>query len=106
MHRIKRKTAAVTGASSGIGEACARAFAARGANLVLLARKQDRLETLGQKLSEKGIEVIARVHDVRDRAAASDFASDLTDRGTVRDFLLSNAGLSRGSAAVHHREGG
>ena len=104
MNRIKGKTAVVTGASSGFGEACARAFAERGANLVLLARRQDRLEALAEELSETGVDVITRVHDVRDRAAASDFASDLTDRGIVPDILLNNAGLARGLSPIHEGE--
>ena len=104
MNRIKGKTAVITGASSGFGEACARAFAERGANLVLLARRQDRLEALAEELSETGVDVITRVHDVRDRAAASDFASDLTDRGIVPDILLNNAGLARGLSPIHEGE--
>ena len=104
MNRIKGKTAVVTGASSGFGEACARAFAERGANLVLLARRQDRLEALAEELSETGVDVITRVHDVRNRAAASDFASDLTDRGIVPDILLNNAGLARGLSPIHEGE--
>ena len=104
MDRIKGKTAVVTGASSGFGDACARAFAERGANLVLLARRQERLEALAEELSETGVDVITRVHDVRDRAAASDFASDLTDRGIVPDILLNNAGLARGLSPIHEGE--
>ena len=104
MNRINGKTAVVTGASSGFGEACARAFAERGANLVLLARREERLEALAKELSETGVDVITRVHDVRDRAAASDFASDLRDRGIVPDILLNNAGLARGLSPIHEGE--
>jgi 3-hydroxy acid dehydrogenase/malonic semialdehyde reductase len=101
MNRIQGKTAVVTGASSGIGEACARVFAQQGVNLVLLARREDRLEALKEELSGNGIHVITRVHDVRDRAAASAFATDLEDRGIVPDILLNNAGLARGLAPIH-----
>ena len=101
MNRLLGKTAVITGASSGFGEACARAFAERGANLVLLARRQDRLEALGEDLSGNGVDVITRVHDVRDRAAASAFAADLQDRGIVPDILLNNAGLARGLSPIH-----
>jgi len=104
MNRIKGKTAIVTGASSGFGAACARAFAELGANLVLLARRQERLEALAEELSETGVDVVTRVHDVRDRAAASDFASDLKDRGIVPDILLNNAGLARGLSPIHKGE--
>ena len=104
MNRIKGKTAIVTGASSGFGAACARSFAELGANLVLLARRQERLEALAEELSETGVDVVTRVHDVRDRAAASDFASDLKDRGIVPDILLNNAGLARGLSPIHEGE--
>ena len=104
MNRIKGKTAIVTGASSGFGAACARAFAELGANLVLLARRQERLEALAEELSETGVDVVTRVHDVRDRVAASDFASDLKDRGIVPDILLNNAGLARGLSPIHKGE--
>ena len=101
MNRIIGKTAVVTGASSGFGEACARAFAERGVNLVLLARRQDRLEALKEDLSQDGVEVVTRVHDVRDRAAASAFAVDLKDRDIVPDILLNNAGLARGLEPIY-----
>lgn len=101
MNRIKGKTAVITGASSGFGAACARAFAERGTNLILLARRQDRLEALAQELSENGVDVITRVHDVRDRAAASEFAADLKDRGIAPDILLNNAGLARGLEPIY-----
>ena len=104
MNRITGKTAVITGASSGIGEACARTFAEQGVNLVLLARREDRLEALGEELSGNGIHVITRVHDVRDRAAASAFARDLEDRGIVPDILLNNAGLARGLSPIHEGE--
>jgi 3-hydroxy acid dehydrogenase/malonic semialdehyde reductase len=101
MNRIIGKTAVITGASSGFGEACARVFAKQGANLVLLARRQDRLEAFAEELSEEDIEVITRVHDVRDRAAALDFASDLRARDIAPDILLNNAGLARGLEPIY-----
>ena len=104
MNRIIGKTAVITGASSGIGEACARAFAERGANLILLARRQDRLEALEEDLSGNGIHVITRVHDVRERGAADAFTTDLEDRGIVPDILLNNAGLARGLSPIHEGE--
>jgi NADP-dependent 3-hydroxy acid dehydrogenase YdfG len=96
MNRIKGKTAVITGASSGFGAACARVFAEQGVNLFLLARRQERLEAIAQELSETGVDIVTRVHDVRDRAAASAFAADLKDRGITPDILLNNAGLARG----------
>jgi NADP-dependent 3-hydroxy acid dehydrogenase YdfG len=104
MNRLSGKTAVITGASSGIGEACAHAFAERGTNLVLLARRKDRLEAVGQQLSGNGVQVITRVHDVRDREAAGAFAADLVERSIVPDILLNNAGLARGLSPIHEGE--
>ena len=100
MNRIRGKTAIVTGATAGIGEACARAFAERGANLVLLARRGERLAALREELSAEGVEVVTRVHDVRDRAAAEDLATDLKERAIAPDILLNNAGLARGLSTI------
>ena len=63
MNRIKGKTAVVTGASSGFGEACARSFAELGVNLVLLARRQERLEDLAEELAGKGVDIITQHTD-------------------------------------------
>lgn len=100
MNRLQDKTAIVTGATSGIGEACARAFAERGVNLILLARREERLAALKAELDGKGVDVTTRVHDVRDRALANELASDLAERGVAPDILLNNAGLGRGLAPI------
>lgn len=88
-------TALITGASSGIGEACARALAARHTNLVLAARRLDRLEELAAELSAAhGILVTTVFVDVADRVSAE----SLLDRaGSPEiDVLINNAGLARG----------
>lgn len=100
MNRIRGKTAIVTGATAGIGEACARAFAERGVNLVLLARRGERLSALHEELSADGIDVVTRVHDVRDRSAAQDFAAELRDRGIAPDILVNNAGCAIGLSTI------
>jgi 3-hydroxy acid dehydrogenase/malonic semialdehyde reductase len=100
MNRIEGKTAIVTGATSGIGESCARLFAERGANLILLARREERLKALRDALSGTGVDVELRVHDVRDRFLASALAEDLKERGITPDILLNNAGLGRGLGTV------
>ena len=88
----------VTGASSGIGRACARAFAREGCRLILAARRRDRLE-------EAAAELDAETHllelDVRDRAAVDAAIAGLPAPWREIDVLLNNAGLSRGLEPVH-----
>lgn len=64
MSGIKDKVVAITGASSGIGEAAARFLAAKGAHVVLGARRTDRLEALAKAIAEKGGSVRIRALDV------------------------------------------
>lgn len=101
MNRIKGKWILITGASSGIGAACARRFAESGANLVLWARRQDRLTTLAAELGRhQGIAVQVAGVDVRDRAAVNRAAEGLLARAPVPDVLINNAGLASGLAKV------
>ena len=100
MNRIEGKTVVITGATSGIGESCARLFAERGANLILLARREERLNALREELSGTGVDVDVRVHDVRAQALADELAANLRERGVVPDILLNNAGLGRGLATI------
>ena len=100
MNRIEGKTVVITGATSGIGESCARLFAQRGANLILLARREERLNALREELSGTGVDVDVRVHDVRAQALADELAANLRERGVVPDILLNNAGLGRGLATI------
>src|SRR5207302_8639781 len=102
MNRIKGKLILVTGASSGIGEACARRFAAEGAQLSLWARRRARLESLARAL-EKQHRVAPQLAevDVRDRAAVSRAAETLVAAGQVPDVLINNAGLASGLSNIH-----
>jgi 3-hydroxy acid dehydrogenase / malonic semialdehyde reductase len=97
MNRIQGKLVLVTGASSGIGEACARRFAAEGADLALWARREDRLRRLAQDLArEHGVAVRLAAVDVRDRdAVAAEVAASLEAVGPPH-ILLNNAGLAAG----------
>jgi 3-hydroxy acid dehydrogenase / malonic semialdehyde reductase len=97
MNRIQGKLVLVTGASSGIGEACARRFAAEGADLALWARREDRLRRLAQDLArEHGVAVRLAAVDVRDReAVAAEVAASLDAVGPPH-ILLNNAGLAAG----------
>ncbi|MEJ7691927.1 SDR family NAD(P)-dependent oxidoreductase [Daejeonella sp.] len=90
------KIALITGATAGIGEACARLFASQKYDLILLARRAERLDSLAETLSKEfGIKVKTVVADVRDKAAVQKLENLPEDWKKV-DVLINNAGLSRG----------
>jgi 3-hydroxy acid dehydrogenase / malonic semialdehyde reductase len=102
MNRIQGKLAIVTGASAGIGEACARELARRGADLILLARRGERLDELQHELhAEFGVNVRTRVFDVRVRAQSEALRDEMVAVGITPDILINNAGLARGMATLH-----
>ncbi len=88
------KIVLITGATSGIGEACARHFAECGYDLVLTGRNADKLEVLKAELS--GVKVKTLVFDVRDREAAKAAVESLEGRWRDIDVLVNNAGLALG----------
>ncbi len=97
MNRLQGKLALVTGASSGIGEACARRFAAEGADLALWARRADRLDRLGEELArEHGVAVHTAAVDVRDREAVREAVDALLEAAGPPHVLVNNAGLAAG----------
>ncbi|NGO75799.1 SDR family oxidoreductase [Streptomyces sp. YC504] len=96
MTAAARRTAVVTGASSGIGAATARKLAEAGHHVVLTARRKDRIEALAAELTEAGHFATAHPLDVTDRAAVDAFASTL-DRV---DVLVNNAGGALGADPV------
>jgi 3-hydroxy acid dehydrogenase / malonic semialdehyde reductase len=102
MASIQNQIVLITGASSGIGAACARAFAEAGAKLILAARRLDRLESLAADLTEK---YSAQVHlvqlDVSDRTQVESTLHALPDSWRTVDILINNAGLSRGLDKLH-----
>lgn len=105
MSRIRGRTALVTGASAGIGAACARSLAAEGADLVLSARRRERLESLKEEVeSEHGVVARVEVLDVRDRPAVDDLAERLDADGIFVDILVNNAGLGRGKEPLWEGE--
>ena len=92
----------VTGASSGIGEACAHRFAAEGHDLALWARRSERIEALGSKLTLRfGTTVHRATVDVRDRDAVTAAAATLIADAGVPDILVNNAGLAAGLDLLH-----
>jgi NADP-dependent 3-hydroxy acid dehydrogenase YdfG len=102
MSRVAGKLVLVTGASSGIGAACARRLAAEGAHLALWARRAERLERLAAELVQAhGVPVRRATVDVRDRGAVNRAAAELVAAGAVPDVLINNAGLASGLAKLH-----
>ena len=87
------KTVLITGATSGIGEACARRFARGGYRLVLTGRNEEKLKALCEELETTGTEVRSLVFDVRGREAATAAMASLD---VVPDVLINNAGLALG----------
>ena len=90
------KTVLITGATSGIGIACARKFAANGDRLILTGRNVDALAEIRNELTEKGAEVMTLTFDVRDREAAKKCLDSLPREWQVIDVLVNNAGLALG----------
>ncbi len=97
---LAQKTVFITGASSGIGQATARAFAVQGARLLLCARRQDRLEAERANLTGA-----ADVHllplDVTDSTAVKQAIASMPAAWQAIDILINNAGLSRGLDKLH-----
>lgn len=90
---IEGKAAVVTGASSGIGEATARALAERGAKVALAARRTERIEALKSRLEKVGGEAIAVPTDVTDRAQVGELVRKTHEAFGSVDILINNAGL-------------
>jgi 3-hydroxy acid dehydrogenase / malonic semialdehyde reductase len=102
MTDLSKKIVFITGASSGIGLACAHAFAAEDARLILSARRKDRLEALKEKLKkDHGTEVLTIKLDVRSQPAVEKAVKDLPASWRDIEVLVNNAGLSRGIDKLH-----
>ena len=86
----------ITGATSGIGQACAFAFAKSGYHLILTGRKQERLDALKQELAAFPIEVLCLCFDVRHREEATKAVESLDEKWRNIDVLVNNAGLALG----------
>ncbi|MFT3681755.1 MAG: SDR family oxidoreductase [Ferruginibacter sp.] len=91
------KIVLITGATSGIGEACARKFAAAGYHLIVTGRRAERLEILKRELEvHYGTKVLALNFDVQDREAVNQHLGDLPEEWRNIDILINNAGLAAG----------
>ncbi len=96
-HQLQNSIVFITGASSGIGVSCAKAFAALGANLLLCARRVDRVDALAEKLrKEYSIKTHSFQLDVRNFEEVKKTIASLPEEWKSIDVLVNNAGLSRG----------
>jgi NADP-dependent 3-hydroxy acid dehydrogenase YdfG len=102
MPRLRGKVVFITGASSGIGEACARCFAAEGSLLLLAARRIERLREMEAGLRETGAADVLNLElDVRDNEAVGGAIEGLPAGWKEIEVLVGNAGLSRGLEPMH-----
>jgi short-subunit dehydrogenase len=103
--KLDARVVLVTGASSGIGAAIARAAAARGAELICVARGREKLEALAAELRSQGTEVSVRPADLANLPEADALASELIESGRVPDVLVNNAGAGRWRAVDENEPG-
>jgi 3-hydroxy acid dehydrogenase / malonic semialdehyde reductase len=97
MLSVKNLVVLVTGASSGIGLACARIFAQAEAKVILSARRLERLDTLAQELKKEfNTDIYMLPMDVTDRPKVESQLNSLPEDWSKIDILINNAGLSRG----------
>jgi len=101
MDKLSNKIVFITGASSGIGKACAEAFAKEGANLILCARRISILNKLSSSFTkEYRIKVFTAQLDVRNKDEVKKLISSLPKEWYKIDILLNNAGLARGFSDI------
>ncbi|MDR0231103.1 MAG: SDR family NAD(P)-dependent oxidoreductase [Dysgonamonadaceae bacterium] len=94
---MRNKIVLITGATSGIGEACAFKYASEGVNLILNGRNQEKLETLKNSILEKyPVEILTLLFDVRDKETAKKEIDNLPEKWQAIDILINNAGLVLG----------
>lgn len=91
-----RKIVLITGATSGIGEACARKFAQGGYDVIITGRRAQLLANLKKELEAEGVRVLALAFDVRNRNAATAAINSLPLEWQQIDILINNAGLALG----------
>ena len=102
MGQVLGKWVLITGATSGIGRACAELFAKNGANLILTGRRSERLESAQNILIEKyNVKVKTYSFDIRDFNEAVKMANDLQSSEITPDILINNAGLASGKDKIY-----
>jgi serine 3-dehydrogenase len=102
MVNLEQKIVCITGASSGIGAACAEEFAKLGCALLLSARRLDRVKEVAMNLADRyGVRVHASQLDVRNQPEVDRYFTSLPEEWKQIAILLNNAGLSRGLDKLH-----
>ena len=92
-----RKITFITGATSGIGHACAERFAREGHDLILTGRRKERLDHLTDELKQKyGVQVLPLIFDIREQKEVDEAVNSLSDEWKEIDILVNNAGLAVG----------
>ncbi len=101
MISLSDKIVFITGASAGIGKACAEAFAKEGANLILSARRIDKLNKISSSLIKKyKIRIFTAQLDVRNKEEVKKVVDSLPKDWRKIDILINNAGLARGLSSI------
>jgi len=93
-----RYRALITGASAGIGAELARLFAEKGHDLILVARREDKLSALAAELARNGADVVVMAQDLAIDGAAEALVNRITERALRVDVLVNNAGITYGGA--------
>ena len=97
-----QKTVLITGATSGIGQACAELFSAQGYRLIITGRRKERLEELKKNLTAESAEVLALNFDVRDYTEVQQQLGELPQEWRNIDVLVNNAGLASGMSQIQN----
>ncbi len=100
MFSLKGRVAAITGASSGLGKQMAHAFAEQGADLVLMARRIERLEELKEELEKKGVKVLPLKVDVTDPENVNEAAKQAEAEFGKVDILVNCAGSAKNAGVL------
>jgi uncharacterized protein len=103
MFTYKGSTALITGASKGLGVVFAEELATRGADLVLIARSKDALQTLAARLTaQHGVKCYVIAADLADPRAIDDIFAELAEQSLRVDLLINNAGLGLSGRFLDH----
>lgn len=99
---LKNKIVLITGATAGIGKACALAFAREGARCIITGRRKEKLDELQKEITNTyHTDVFCAEFDIRDLTSCTEFVEKLPKEWQEIDVLVNNAGLSRGIEKIH-----